>query len=792
MKISRDWLNNYIVSNKTDDELVDAFTDLGLECASKKNNSIDVNIVVGEVVSCIKHPNADRLKICEVDVCDDELLTVVCGAPNVRKNILVPIAKVGSNLGDFKIKKTKIRDVVSNGMICSEKELGISDEHEGIMILDENLQKGEALDIALSIKDDSIFDFDITPNRGDCFSHLGIARELSIIESKKIKKENIEFKRHDFDTADLIKVNIKDNNLCSRYACRIVKNIKVKESPQWLKKRLSSIGQKSINNVVDLSNFIMFDLGQPLHIFDYDKLNGKKIEVRLAKKNEKILCLNNELKKLSDDDIVIADSKGPVAIAGIIGGFDSQVDNDTTNILLESAVFNEINIRKTSKKYEYDKEASKRFERGVDYDNIIYVMEKFTKLLIDISGGEASNDFIDIKANINNLRKIKFNFKNCNNFLGIDLSISEYKKIFSKLFIHIETEKNNFICTVPSYRNDLYREVDLYEEVARVYGYDKIPSLQSCTIPYSVLIKDELGLENKIRQFLSSNAFNEHYSNSLISKSDTDFFSNTVPVKLANPLSKDMKYLRNSIFPGILKALSYNERRKQENLKIYEIGSIQHYETKKKKTDVIVEDRFLGIAWLGSTLKYWQGNIKQDFFKVKGEVLELLKFCGIKNVSFIESQANFSNMNVEIIIDNKNVGNISELNTKIKSNYSLISQVFIAGINLNLVKKINNNKNKYLKPSQYPLINRDVSILIDNIIKNKDIEENIYKNAGELLIDLKLFDLYQGSDLPENKVSLTYSLKFQSISRTLKDKEIDVLVNKIVLSLKKKFKAIQR
>ena len=555
---------------------------------------------------------------------------------------------------------------------------------------------------------------------------------------------------------------------------------------------MALIGQKSINNIVDLANFIMFDLGQPLHAFDYDKLNGKKIEVRLAKKNEKILCLNNELKKLSDDDIVIADSKGPVAIAGVIGGFDSQVDNNTTNILLESAVFNEINIRKTSKKYEYDKEASKRFERGVDYDNVIYVMEKFTNLLVDISGGEASNDFIDIKANINNLKKIKFNFKNCNNFLGIDLSVSEYKKIFSKLFIHIKTKKNDFVCTVPSYRNDLYREVDLYEEVARVYGYDKIPSLQSCKIPYSVLIKDELDLENKIRQFLSSNAFNEHYSNSLISRNDTGFFSNTVPVKLANPLSKDMEYLRNSIFPGILKALSYNERRKQENLKIYEIGSIQHYEMKKKKTDIIVEDRFLGIAWLGSTLKYWQGNIKQDFFKVKGEILELLKFSGIKNISFIESQTNFSNINVDIIIDKKNVGNISELNTKIKSIYNLASQVFIAGINLNLVKKINNNKNKYLKPSQYPLINRDISILIDNTIKNKDIEENIYKNAGELLIDLKLFDLYQGSDLPGNKVSLTYSLKFQSINRTLKDKEIDLLLSKIVLSLKKKFKAIQR
>ena len=384
MKISRNWLNKFVSSTKTDTELVEKFTQLGLECTSTKLNSIDSNIVVGYVNSCTKHPNADRLNVCEVDICENEPLIIVCGAPNVKEGIFVPVAKIGSKIGEFKIKKTKIRDIVSHGMICSEKELGLSNDHDGIMILKNTFKKGQKLSSALSLKSDTIFDFDMTPNRGDCFSHLGVARELAIIEDSELKLDKVSFKSSNFSTKDLIKVNVEDSKLCPRYSCRIIKNIKVQDSPEWLKNELNILGHKSINNIVDLANYVMFDTGQPLHTFDYDKINGSKINIRHAKDKEEILCLNNEKNKLSDNDIVITDSKGPIAIAGVIGGLGSQVTSDTKNILVESAVFDEVSIRRTSKKYDYAKEASKRFERGVDLENTKYVMDKFTKLFLEI------------------------------------------------------------------------------------------------------------------------------------------------------------------------------------------------------------------------------------------------------------------------------------------------------------------------------------------------------------------------------------------------------------------------
>ena len=434
MKISRNWLNDYITSKSSDDELVESFTQLGLECTVTPLNFNYKNIVIGKVLSCVKHPNADKLKLCEVDVGSD-VLNIVCGAPNIKKNINVPIAKPGAIINSFKIKKTKIRNVESNGMICSGKELLLTDDHSGIMILDNKLNKGDSLMKALALSNDSIFDFDLTPNRGDCFSHIGIARELSILENKKIINTSSKLKFSNFKTSELIKVNVENVNICKRYACKVIKNIKVSESPQWLKNRLHLIGQPSINNIVDLANYIMFDLGQPLHVFDYNKISGKEINVRLAKNKEKILCLNNDLKTLNKEDIVIADSEGPIAIAGVIGGYNSQVTDNTRNILIESAVFNKINIRKTSKKHDYLKEASKRFERGLDVENVLNVIDKFSEILLDSSQGEISKDFVDLRLEKSDKRKIKFDFKKCNIFLGISLNAVEYKNIFSKLSI---------------------------------------------------------------------------------------------------------------------------------------------------------------------------------------------------------------------------------------------------------------------------------------------------------------------------------------------------------------------
>ena len=787
MKISRNWLNNYIVSDKTNTELVDAFTQLGLECTATKINSIDSNVVVGKILTCKKHPNADRLKVCEVDISANKLLTIVCGAPNVKKNILVPVAKIGSKFSDFQIKKTKIRDIVSNGMICSEKELGLSENHEGIMILDNELEIGEKLTSALSIKEDSIFDFDITPNRGDCFSHFGISRELSIIEDKKIDIEEFKLKKGKFKTSDLIKLNIQDEDLCPRYACKIIKNIKVSESPQWLKEKLMLIGQKSVNNVVDLANYIMFDLGQPLHTFDYDKLNDQKIEVRLAAKNEKILCLNNELNELSIDDIVIADSKGPVAIAGVIGSFNSQVDTNTTNILLESAVFNEVNVRKTSKKYDYIKEASKRFERGVDYDNVIYVMNKFTKLLIDIAGGEASADFVDIKCKKNRVKKIKFNLVDCNNFLGISLDNSEYKNIFSKLSIAFKSEKNSFICTIPSYRNDIEREVDLYEEIARVYGYDNIPISSSFNNSYQAIIEDSEKINNQIKDILCSKGFYEHYSNSLYSDKVLGDFNDFKTSEILNESSQDMKYMRNSLLPGLLKAVSFNEKRGQTHFKLCEIGRVHALIKSYNK-----EENYMGLVWYGENREHWSSKFIADIYYAKGEITSLLKQLKVTSINFKVEESTLSVININIYSKKTYIGYLRILDKKLKDKYQIKDSIVISEISIDKMKKNIIKDFNYEKISPFPSISRDISILLNKQIKSSDIINCIYNSCDNLLIDANVFDVYSGEELDENSKSLAIKLIFQSKEKTLVDEEVDQRMVSILEKLKSQFGAIQR
>jgi phenylalanyl-tRNA synthetase beta chain len=629
----------------------------------------------------------------------------------------------------------------------------------------------------------------MTPNRGDCFSHLGIARELSIIENKKIKLESPVLKHSKFKTSDLINVEIKNNDICKRYACRIIKNITIKESPQWLVNKLYSIGQKSINNVVDLANYIMFDLGQPLHVFDYDKLKGNRIEVRLAKKQEKILCLNNELKILSKNDIIIADSKGPVAIAGVIGGLNSHVNIETSNILIESAVFNEINIRRTAKKYEYAKEASKRFERGVDSSNVINVMDEFSRLLIDIAGGEISSDLIDIKKKDFKLKKIKFNPQVCNNFLGTKLDKNEFKKIFFKLSIDITINKNNFICVVPSYRNDIEREVDLFEEVARVYGYDNIPSKNKFIVSSQSFVKDQLDVEDKIRNILSNNGFNEHYSNSLYNKNDVKFFNHIFgeAIEIKNPLSNDMKFLRNSLIPGILRALSFNEKREQDHIKFYEIGSISKISNKTHSNSQ--ERRELNIAYLGSKEYSWKNKQNFDIFDVKGDINMLCNNLGLYNIKYEEGNEGI----ISIIINNKNIGFVSYLNTNYKKYYDIYRDVIIVNLRIDsLIALCENNSFIFKKISPYPTVTRDIAILIDISIKNEEIINIIKKSTSNILSSIKLFDIYQDKYLGKNTKSLAYSLKFQSLDRTLKINEVDKEIQLVLDNLKSKLNAKQR
>ena len=787
MKISRNWLNNYLTSNKKNEELLDSFTQLGLECSFKEIESLPSDVVVGKVKSCFKHPNADRLKVCTVDIGDDEIIDIVCGAPNIDKNLVVPVAKVGAIINDFKIKKTKIRGVISNGMICSGKELNLNDDHDGIMILDDDLTIGKSVSDALNLENDTIFDFDITPNRGDCFSHLGIARELSIIEDKKIKVDNIILENDNFKTSDLVSVNIDNSDLCSRYACIIAKDVRIKESPLWLKKKLSSIGQNSINNIVDLANYIMFDLGHPVHVFDYDKIKDKKINVRYAKNDEKIECLDSKLRKLSSNDIIIADAKNPIAIAGVIGGLNSHVDKNTKNILIESAVFNEISVRRTAKNHDASTEASKRFERGVDVSNILGVLIKFCSILKNLTSAKISSDFLDVNNSLDSKIKINFDINKCNDFLGTDLTNKDVEKILFGLNIDFKNQVNKYKCFIPSYRNDLANEVDLFEEVARVYGYDNIPSSKEFTFPVQAFVKDINLLDDKIKAVLSSNGFNEHYSNSLYSDLDCEIDKTFKAIQLINPLNQEMKYLRNSLLPGLLRALSFNERRGNDFIKMFELGNINSYSN--KGLNFSDQYKYLMIVWMGNKIKNWKHSLYQDVYTIKGEIDHLFNMININSFTF--NLDKFGSL--DLYVNKEKIGYLNIISDKIKNHFDLNSDIYVCSINMDLLNDFySSNTINYSKINSFPSISRDISILVDKKYSNEQIENIIYKNSGDDLIDISLFDLYEDENLPKDSISLAYSLTFKSNDKTLTDKEIDKYMDKIIENLKKQLKVVQR
>ncbi len=560
MKISKNWLKRYVDFKSSDLKLAEHLTDLGLECNLLPKRSY-MNICVGFVEECTEHPNADRLKICNVNI-GKSVKKIVCGAPNIKKGLFVPVALPGAKIGleKFEIKKAKIRGIESNGMICSGKELGVNDDNTGIMCLDDNLQLGQDILTALDIKDDTVFELDITPNRGDCFSHLGIAREISIFEKNALKSIQNSYEKSDFAMSDMINVNIEEPSFCDRYSCKLIKNIRVIESPTWLKDFLLSIGQKPINSIVDIANFIMFDTGQPLHAFDFDKIEGSNIIVKFANDKDKLVSINNIEYSLNKTDLVISDKNKPIAIAGVIGSNNSHVDKETVNILIESAVFNPISVRKTSKVCEISTESSKRFERGVDINKTKDAMDYFIRLVLEISGGSVANDCVDIISKKNTNKKITFDVAKCNSFLGTSLNDEEMKNIFNSLNIDCSKGAHSFKCSIPTYRNDLNVEVDLYEEIARVYGYNNIASTCYFTISTDAFHDDRQFIEDKLRLNLQALGFSEHYSNSFCNEEEVSIsnkiHSSLSPVKIKNPLSMDMNYLRCDLIPGLLRALS--------------------------------------------------------------------------------------------------------------------------------------------------------------------------------------------------------------------------------------------
>ncbi len=794
MKIPINWLKELIEVPSSLEELAEKLLCLGIEVERIEPSSTLKGIKIGKVLSVKKHSSADKLTICAVDVGEDPFKQIICGASNVKKGIKVPVILPGSALPNgLKIEKRAIRGIESEGMICSKVELELEDDSDGlrprrvgepagIWILPDKCKVGKELSDEIET-DDAVIDIKITPNRGDCLSIMGIARELAAISSKYLKIPKITIKETKDKIKDRIDIEVKDSDSCPRYTARIVEGAQIKNSPYWMRRRLILAGVRPINNIVDITNYVMLETGQPLHAFDYEKIVDKKIIVRQAKEKEKILCLDGIERTLSSGALVIADSKKPIALAGIMGGEEAGVNKNTRTLVVESANFSPTFIRKTSKSLNVASESSYRFERGVDFEGTAFAANRACCLMQELSGGKVVSGAIDIKAKTEK-KTISFNPAEIKRVLGI--KIASYEKILKSLGFEVAKEKGLLKVQAPSWRNDIKQEIDLIEEIARINNYDIIPlSLPSGRMP-SLKEDDRAKIIRKCRSILNRLSLNEVINYSFISadlleKSLVGVTDDTI--KIDNPISADFEILRNSLVPSLLQTAQENISKGEKNLKIFELRSIYKYGKNKLPEENIRLGILLTGDWLEQNWLY--PHIKMSFFVLHGILETLLKELGIvlmyaennKNPLFNSSYC-FSPM-----LDNKEIGVIGEVDSTVMGNFSLKEKTYIAEINMELLLPFVRLKKKIRLLPKYPPVVRDVSFVVPNDVFSERIESIMREEAKGLLENVKLFDYYKGKQVPEGLKSMSYSLFFRSKNKTLTDEEVNLLQDKIVKKL---------
>jgi|DewCreStandDraft_4_1066084.scaffolds.fasta_scaffold00712_19 phenylalanyl-tRNA synthetase beta chain len=798
MLVSYNWLKEYIdidISPLKLSEIINLYG-LPIEEIIEKKQKFS-NVFVSKILDIKKHPNADNLSICKVTD-NNEVFEIVCGAKNIKIGDVVPLAKEGAILPDnIKIKKTKIRGFESSGMLCSAKELGLSDDHTGILILDPNKYKvGEPF---IAFEPDTIFNFEITPNRPDLLCITGIARFLSAILDKKINMPLYDISRNFIDKSldinSKLKVEVHSHDLCPRYAARIIEGVKVMESPSWLKEKLKSSNIRPINNIVDITNFILLELNQPLHAFDYDKIQGKKIIVRNAGKNEKILALDGKTYTLEDNNLIIADSNQPIAIAGIMGGEHFSINNSTHTIVLESAFFNPKSIRKTSRILNISSDSSYRFERQIDIENCHNALNRATELIISIAGGKTSKNYIDIYSQKIKRKYINLRYDRVNKLLGLNLKIKEINNIFAKLKYKI-IKNNNKKATVqiPGYRVDIKQEVDLIEDIAQIYGYENIP----LTLPVSVT---SIGKESKMRSFIKSinelvnsygfyEAINYSFLNyKLLNLIQEPNFTQENSIFLKNPFNNEEQQLKTTLIPDLLKNLITNYNKENENIHLFETGKIYI-----KRNNEYIENINLALISSGNIIikDYNNNYFKSDFYFIKTIINNLIKeLTNINEILFAPSKSNlnFYEYSSNIIIEDNIIGKIGQVREEILYTNKIKEPAFIAEINLDILLNYYPKKITYRKLSVHPVIKRDLSIIVPVNTQEFIIEKIIRDSSRNLIKDLVLCDLYKGEQIPDGYKSLTYSIILQSDDKTLTDNEINKLINDILFKLQKEVKA---
>lgn len=776
MIVNTKWLEKYTEIPFSPEELEEKLTYLGLESVIKKNPAEKINgVIISEITEILPHPNADRLCICRVDT-GIETMDVVCGAPNVKVGQKVPLAKIGTALPNgMTLKPVKIRGVQSEGMLCAEDELGLSDDHGGIMVLDNEAPVGMELKDYLTGNGTSI-DIDLTPNRPDCTSHIGVARDITLLTGKELRIPEIEFTESDESVCDYIDVEIVNEIGCPRYAARVVRGIKVGPSPKWLVNFLSSVGVRSINNVVDAANFVLLETGHPLHTFDYRMINGNKIIVRSAKDGEEVETIDGVRRELTKDVLLICDAECPVAVAGIMGLANSEINDDTTDILIESAYFDPATIRKGSKYLGLQTDASYRFERGANPEGIIYAINRLSDLIVQLAGGSVCKGIVDCYPRIIKPPEISFRFKQVNSLLGVDIQpnwiVEKFKKLGCKI---LDRDSGSVRLKVPSWRPDLEREIDMIEEVVRIYGMHNVPNAKVMRIQPNYETTHDYELIEKLRELIANFGLYEVCSNSLVNQVFTEFGPQTLsPVKVKNPLSQDMSHLRTTLIPGLLQAAKRNLNHQNPDLPLFEIGFVQHYNP-KKETHAEEYQKFAILLAGFFEEEYWgYERRKADIFILKGILEGIANRFGIQKIDFKSEKHKQFNHIIRAEVNGRQLAYLGQISQQyLRNDWDIEIPVFVLEGDVSTLVHLSSQSKQYVELPVFPSIQRDISILVDANIKVADIERLIVNKGEKYLQEIRFYDLYKGKNIDKGQKSVTFNLVFRAEERTLKDAEVE-------------------
>jgi len=792
MKASLNWLREYVDIDLSPEETADVLTMAGIEVESiiRTEKNLD-GVVVGRILSIKMHPNADKLSLCQVNTGDDSY-SIVCGASNMRVGDKIALALDGALLPNgINVRKTIIRGELSEGMMCSEQELEVGQDSQGIIILQDDLELGKDIVSALDL-DDYTFELNVTPNRSDCLSMIGIAREIAAITGKALKMPTIEFREEEERVADLISVEVQDAELCPRYSARLIRGVAVGPSPFWMRRRLASVGIRPICNVVDATNYVLMTLGQPLHAFDFDLLSGRKIVVKRANHGDTFTSLDGLERTLFSDTLMIFEGEQPIAIGGIMGGLNSEVSEETSNVLIESAYFNPSNIRKTSKKLGLQTESSYRFERNVDPEGVTRALNQAAQLILDICGGEVAKGMIDQYPCPISQKNISLSIDRTNKILGASLEKEKVKRYLKSIELSVkDLDEGTVSVGVPPRRMDLSREIDLIEEVARLNGYDNIPITTPRVKITSTKRSSAQVLENKVKDILTSMGYYEVVNYSFISPGSITKmnlnpdhpFHNFVRIK--NPLSEEQSIMRTTLIPGLLKTMKTNVYNKSLDLKLFEIGTVFHL---RKEEKLPQEKKMLSALVTG--LRYgesWSFSQEEvDFYDMKGSLENLFTGLEIMEVNLLSTgDIPYLHPGKTVILEigDTKIGAFGEVRPDVLEGYNLSKAAYIFEIDFDLLVK-HTFGNKKIKPiSKYPPVYRDIALILDDDFECKKVHDAILDLNDKLIEDVQVFDVFRGEPIAQGKKSLAYRIKYQSYERTLTDEEVNRAHRKVVSDL---------